>query len=485
MDDDIRDTARDSWKAVQKANQPEQFFNYGGLPSWIKCGDDMQAEIEVIDAKKMLYLAGEVVAWYKVKAAGQYPSRPPKPVADHMVASPHPPLPRLRRLTRVPVFDRDGHLVSRVGFDERSGMFLAPKGLQDIRVAHTPTAKEIQRAGTVIVDELLGDFDFVSDADTVNAVALLLLPFVREMIVGPTPLHLITKPKPGSGGTLLAEALLYPALGQQPPMQTLPADEAEIQRRITAALATGPAAIVFDNIKTGMVLDSAQLAGALTMAEWQDRVIRTSYLATLPISNTWVATGNNVSVSDEIARRTLPIRLDPKVENPFERTGFKHHPLEQWMAENRADLVWSALTLVQAWVAQGMPEGSADLGKYARWAKVLSGILDAAGLPGLISNWHDWNGSRPSEDKDLMEVIALWQMHLDREREYRSGELLPMIGPTLGISSDANRSSETKLGSRLTKLQSREVDGIKIVGRDVSGSMLWRLQRAEPDRSGT
>ena len=45
----------------------------------------------------------------------------------------------------------------------------------------------------------------------------MLLPFVRELIDGPTPLHLIEKPTPGTGGTLLATvAALYTFFQRRP-----------------------------------------------------------------------------------------------------------------------------------------------------------------------------------------------------------------------------------------------------------------------------
>jgi hypothetical protein len=51
--------------------------------------------------------------------------------------------------------------------------------------------------------ELFGDFPFATDADRTNALGALLLPFVRELVDDPTPLHLIEAPSPGIGKGLL------------------------------------------------------------------------------------------------------------------------------------------------------------------------------------------------------------------------------------------------------------------------------------------
>ena len=454
----------------------------------IKVADNYQADLEVLsdpgNTKKVLHLLGEVGKWTQTTDRGDIKPFSPKDVASHITQVPHPPLPHLRRLVRHPIFDRVGRLVVAPGYSAESQIFLAPKHLHVPRVSHAPLPQEVEQAKELIVEELLGDFPFVDDADLVNAVSLLLLPIVREMIDGPTPLYPITKPSPGSGGTLLAQTLLVPATGKVPATSTLPNNESEVQRRITSVLLTSPAVVIFDNFPTNEVLRSAHLAGALTSTEWQDRPVGTHSAPLLPITCAWVVNGNDLKTTDEMARRSIPIRLDPKMENPFERTGFRHQ-LPSWALKHRDELVWAALTLVQSWVAKGMPAGSLSIGMYESWSGVMSGILESAGLPGLGSNWHEWNGSRPSAEKDLREAVTPWWDEFATS-EVRATELLPVIGPALGIDPYGGRSSATMLGTRLRSLSGQRVDGLEIVGRDVSGSALWRLRVVDDgfDRPG-
>lgn len=49
------------------------------------------------------------------------------------------------------------------------------------------------------------------------------------------------------------------------------------------------------------------------------RIIQTSRDVTLPVRCTWVATGNGLSMSDEIARRSYLIELETDVERPEDR----------------------------------------------------------------------------------------------------------------------------------------------------------------------
>ena len=83
-------------------------------------------------------------------------------------------------------------------------------------------------------DDMLGDFPFVGDAERAHAVAALLLPFIRDLIPGATPLHGIEASTPGTGKTLLADTLVLPSIGRPPAAMTASASEEEMRKRLTA-----------------------------------------------------------------------------------------------------------------------------------------------------------------------------------------------------------------------------------------------------------
>ncbi len=122
-------------------------------------------------------------------------------------------------------------------------------------------------------------------------------------------------------------------------------DTDEHEKRITSLLLAGYPWILIDNAK---VLKSQHLAAVLTTTQWRGRRLGKSEIIDVPNDATWVATGNNVELCDEIARRTIPIRLDPGVERPENRTGFKHAPLLDWAKDHRATLVSACLSLIRA-----------------------------------------------------------------------------------------------------------------------------------------
>ena len=167
--------------------------------------------------------------------------------------------------------------------------------------------------------------------------ALLLLGFLRGMVDGPTPLHLIEKPTPGTGATLMVDAIATILTGAGASVMTEGRDDDEWRKRVTAKLRQVPTILLIDNLR--LKLDSSAVAAALTAPFWEDRILGQSEMARLPIRCLWIATGNNPEFSNEMARRLVRIRLDANVERPWQRSDFRHPDLMTWVRANRARLV--------------------------------------------------------------------------------------------------------------------------------------------------
>ena len=192
----------------------------------------------------------------------------------------------------------------------------------------------------------------------------------RELIVGPTPLFIFDAPAAGTGKGLLAETLGIAVYGAPPGVMNDTRAEEEMRKRITSALREGLPVIQIDNV--GKRIASETLAAALTSTVWVDRLLGNNDLVRVPNRALWLATGNNIELSNEIARRGVWVRLDARVDRPWERDGFRHRYLGLWVREHRHELVWALLVLCANWLAEGRP---ANRG------------LDAHG-PGDRHRWH-------------------------------------------------------------------------------------------------
>lgn len=424
------------------------------------------------------YLMGKHVKWLKVVKDGRVPANPDvQVVANVLVAVEEWPFPPLNRVVYSPVFAQDGTLVVSSGYNETSGMLhVPPKGLTIPAVPDRPSRVDVKRALSLFMDELFREFPFVDEADRAHALALALQPFARDLIRGNTPLYGVEAPKQGTGKTLLVESALAPALGDVD-LYAEPHGDEEMEKRITAALASAQPLVGIDNVTRA--INYGSLASALTKPMWSGRILGESSRITAPVTCTWVLTANNPQYSDDIARRVVPIRLDAQVEAPQQRHGFKRS-LPGWALDNRGELIWAACVLVAHWLALGRPkplDAVPHLGKFGPWRRVMGGILQALEVPGLLGNLAHLQGNSPETEAFRLlaqEVIAIHGLGgpfnastvVDIARE--EPELASAIDP-------GSRSSPQGLAARAGWYLKQRV------GQVIGG---WRLTKVPRGKSG-
>jgi putative DNA primase/helicase len=481
---DLARAADAAWEALEADNVIPYMFRYGGIQSRVETDDQGATVVRSLTPDRLRYILARIADWYTERKGKRSAAHPPIAVVRDMLARPDPPLPILHRVVPAPVFAQDGNLCLTSGYhaSARAYVALAP-GLVIPRVPDAPDASDV-RVAVAVIDELVRDFPFVCEASRANAFAVLLLPFVRDFITGPTPLALIEKPTPGTGATLLATVLVQVATGRQPGLMTEGRDEDEWRKRITANLLASPVAIPIDNIRRK--LDSASLSAAITSTEWTDRVLGRSEVASIPIRCVWLATGNNPALSAEMARRTFSIRLDARVERPWQRAGFRHADLVGWAAEHRGELIAAALTLGRAWLIAGRPAGATTLGMFESWARVMGGILDVAAVPGFLGNLTEFYDAADAEGTEVRAFLAAWwDKHRDAEMEPgRLFELATTGGSALDIEAKSEQGRRVKFGQRLASLRDRryDLDGLSVMvtapGK-VRRALTWQLLRCE------
>jgi hypothetical protein len=172
-------------------------------------------------------------------------------------------------------------------------------------------------------------------------------------------------------------------------------DEAEWRKRITGIVRDGNSLAILDNVES--TLRSANLAAVITSRTWTDRVLGKSQTLTLPQRCVFVATGNNIVLGGDLARRCYRVRLDCKMARPWERT-FRHSNLQGWVLENRGTLLAALLTMASAWFVAGCPApATPSIGGFGGWSEVLGGILAIAGVEGFLGNLPDVYESDPAE----------------------------------------------------------------------------------------
>jgi hypothetical protein len=472
--EDLAAVTRLAWQALRAANVPPVLFRHGAVPSRIEEDDDGAPLVRRLNVDRMRHRLARVACWVKNRHRVPKAASPPVAVVRDVLASPDPPLPVLTRIVEAPTFAADGTLQTTPGYNPRNRTYYAPApGFEVPPVSQRPTKGEIAEARQLLTAELTGDFPFVGQAERATALACLLLPFLRDAIEGPTPLHLIEAPCPGTGKTLLVDLLTYPTLGRSVAAMSEGRNEDEWRKRIFAKLRGGPSVLLIDNVK--LQLESGAVASAITAwPAWEDRLLGVSEIVRVPVRCAWIVTGNNPSVSSEMTRRLLRCRLDAKADRPWLRKEFRHADIRRWARDHRAQLVWAALTLGRAWFAAGRPEGTQTLGMFENWARTLGGILDVAGVPGFLSNLNEFYEQADTELAVWLEFVGAW-WDARGHREVKAADLWPLaVQAGMDLGDKGELSQKTRLGNVLSDARDR----VFTVPTDACGQRRLRLEAA-------
>lgn len=476
-----------AWEAIHKNNGGEpSLFRWGNALVRVELSDHGMPVLKGLSNDRMRHVLARVANWYKWTREGDMCSvYPPDIVIKDVLATPDPSLPILHGVTGAPVFAPDGTLQIIEGYNEHSKLYFAPaKGFNIPDVSQEPTQEDVDKARDLILDDILGQFPFSGpkngQSEKAHTAAMFLQPFVRPMITGATPVYLIEKPSPGTGATLMVQAALYPFLGGLVAAITEGRSEEEWRKRITAKLQDAPTAFFIDNLRQR--LDSSAFASVITSGLWEDRILGSTQMTTIQARCLWVATGNNPTVSQEIKRRCVRIRLDAQLPDPHLRVGFKHPRLLAWVHENRALLVWAGLTLVQNWIAQKMPKAKMTLGMFDDWAAVMGGILEANDIEGFLGNLEDFYSKADLLSDGWAEFLSLWWNKFS-STPVKAKEIIDLTEKA-GLDID----SVYKLGRRLSDERDKLCDidipsGKMRVKLAFSGmaqnAYLWQLEKQE------
>jgi hypothetical protein len=390
-DRQLRDVTRDSLAALQAFNNPPSIFVRAGRLVCIHKEETGRHIIADVNDRMLRNRLTRAADFYEVsKKEGFTNCPPPMDVVKDILAM--PPIewgfPALQGIIEAPALREDGTIITEPGYDAQSRLFYAQQdGLVMPEIPEHPTRDHIDVAKDLVLD-VVSDFPFVDDASRANAAGSMMTPVVRPAIPGPTPAALFDATTQGTGKTLLSESVSIIVSGREAAMFSAPRDAEEWRKALTSVLREGSAVVVIDNVNYR--LDNADFCKALTETTHGDRVLGKSETVNLPVRCAWICTGNNIQLGGDMPRRCYWVRMDAKCSKPFQRTGFKHKRLKQYVLKHRGELLAALLTLARAWFVAGKPEPKlTPVGSFEDWSVIVGGILQYAGIEGFLDNSND------------------------------------------------------------------------------------------------
>jgi hypothetical protein len=372
-------------------------LQYGGVLHFCDPMEDGKLSFGTARWTHLSTYLNQFVTVHKVSEDGDTTAGIDRRILEELIDSTAWNQPSLEGFASLPFYTQSGRLVTDIGYDAESKVYLKPlPGFTLPDVSATPSDDEVD-AALAHLNVVFGDFPFsdglegddLGHSSKAHLLSMLMQPFIRTLIDGPCPIYFVNKPAPGTGATKMLTAALMITGDSTPAGQTEKSTDEETRKTITAAFKGSKTTLWFDNMNKKIA--SSAFCNLATSAAWEDRELGSSTTLSFPNRMLFIISGNNLSATHEILRRTVNIRLDVKGD-PEARTpkDFAIEHLEIYVRENMSALVGCVLTLINNWIAQGRPawSGERPLVSFESWSSITGGILEANGIGGFLENRH-------------------------------------------------------------------------------------------------
>lgn len=279
-------------------------------------------------------------------------------------------LPVLNGIVQAPFLRVDGSLCETPGYDAASRLLFKTDDVFP-PIPQCPSRDDALKA-LELLETLISTFPFVSSADRSVALAAILTNLDRRSMAT-APLFAFNSPAAGTGKSKLVDLCAILATGQQMSVISQGYSEDEFVKCLSAALLAGNLGISIDNCERELRSDF--LCQVLTQPKMDIRILGLSTNIETQMNAMLFATGNNLTFSGDVIRRTLMCSMDAGVERP-ELRDFQTDVVEE-AQDRRGELVVAALTVLRALACRRRTAQPAGLW----WLRGL--VLPDSGSPGL------------------------------------------------------------------------------------------------------
>ncbi len=384
-----------------------------------------------------------------------------------------------------PTLRPDGSLLVEQGYDPTTRLILAAPPVLP-RLPSDPSREDAEDALTLL-DGLLEEFPFTDDAARSVALSAILTPITRGAFPV-APMHAARAPVSAAGKSYLIDVAATIAIGQPCPVMAAGRNEEETEKRLGAALLAGQPLISIDNVNGTLGGDA--LCQAIERPVVEVRILGRSERVRIEARGTTIyATGNNLTLVGDMARRVIVATLDPILERP-ELREFSGNPVADVLAD-RGRYIGAALTVVRAYFAAGRPDRAPALASFEGWSSTVRSALIwlgradpvttmeqaraedpyLAALRALLAAWADEIGTGWANRHTLPAVLKMigethqtgtGDYHDPVESEYRFPELRDAI---LNIATTRGRANTNRFGYWARGVKGRVVDGRRLRGQ--------------------
>ena len=328
----------------------------------------------------------------------------------------------LAGILEVPSVTLQGRLLDEQGYDESTGYFCSFDPSLASGINTNATKEDALEALEYISNVVFDDFPFGSDLDRSCAIAFLLTAFVRRFL-DKAPGFMVTATTQASGKSTLVDVIFQAAFGRPAAASSWSDSQEEMRKHILALLMEGHSGVCFDNLPFGCRVDGDELAKLLTQEVYSARVLGGNTSAHMPTNILVALTGNQLTATNDMPSRLLPINLIPDVENP-ENTRYKRRDIGEWHGNNRQAIIEAVCTIL---IASYKTSEQVDIepSRFPAWDLAVRKPMALLGLPDVLGAFntnrnedptreargkflHAWHNSYGGQWIDLNSIIKEW-----------------------------------------------------------------------------
>ena len=284
-------------------------------------------------------------------------------------------LPRIEGITSLPPINNAFEpLQAHKGFCEAQACFYAPvKHFNSSALLNIPSSiKDAKESAKRLLD-LFCDFPFAQESYRLMALATLFTAGFRKKIDAPAPLFLVSANSKATGKTTFIQTALAGVYGIKHPSIIIPPEKTEeLEKRLDGLLLSGEDYIVIDNITNS--LGTGGLDAMLTSTVYKTRRLGSSEMASVKIKTFFAGTANNAVLKADTDRRVITVRLVSDLDNPSERSDFKHKDIVSYASQHTSS-IWRDMLTIQK--------------SYQEHADIDALSIELSSM-GSFTEWSDW-----------------------------------------------------------------------------------------------
>lgn len=239
-----------------------------------------------------------------------------------------------------PLLRHDGSVITD-GYDEDLCYLVRMDKDRKTREFHNvPLALDFLR-------DFVGDFAFADLESEAVWFSALFSTLFRQLIKGPTPLHVFDANEAGAGKTTLAKMVGAIVFGQPTATMDAQMSSDETVKMMVSLLSEKQKCILLDNVQN--TFGAAIIDNLLTSETFSARRLGQNMSVTVKNNATWMLTGNNVELKDDTHRRSLVCRI-----NKIDLTGVKYPRLIEACLQQRHAIIDACIVIMQEWLKHGI-----------------------------------------------------------------------------------------------------------------------------------